>query len=357
MKKTALLILLLYWAGLLLAQDEVKYITLIREKKPFRLHHFHISAIHDDRPDTANIGIIHTGLSGKKSVVLKLQPGLAASLQRFIQSSYIQDTATTPIEIHISSLKATHSRTGLKNRNNLALTIAFYREGEKITSYKGDGYSEGMADPAKLAEEMIRKNLQHGLNQFNEWWTGNKDQFNASKNSPLSVRVEANMVTASADSDLIVFSFSRPLQINDFTAQADDLSMAAAVTYSGIQLKIAAEMLNRHVKVRVQIIPYFDKSRSWCRKASRNTGTLQHEQKHFDITALKACELLEVIRRSAFTANFEAELNQLHKQNEKEWDQLQREYDAQTNHGQATTYQQKWNRRIQEELTKHTCFK
>jgi hypothetical protein len=356
MKIKLLLLYLLWPAAILFAQDEVKYIKLIKDKTPNRFHHYHITTIRDDRKDTSNIGIIHGGLSGKKNIALKLQPNLSASLKDFIKNNFIQDTSTTAVELHVGALHATHTRTGLKNRMDLALTISFYIKGEKITDYNGNGYSEGIGDPAKPLEELIRKNLQYGLEQFDAWWAKNKNQFFASASAPLSITVEPVMATAVSDSDLIVYAFNRPLALNDFIGQVDDLSRAAAVTYTGIQFQTSSVTRDGHMKLRVQILPYFDKTRSWCRKTSRNPKTLLHEQKHFDITALKACDLLEAIRKFRFTANFEKELQQLHRQNEKEWDQLEREYDTQTNHGLETAAQLKWNKWIQEELAKRSCF-
>jgi hypothetical protein len=356
MKRNILLFYLLCPA-ILLAQDEVKYIKLIKDKTRNRFQHYHITAIRDDRTDTANIGIIHGGLSGKKNIALNLQSGLQTSLKDFIQNSYTQDPSTTAVELHVGSLKATHTRTGLKSRMDLSLGISFYIGGEKITDYNGNGYTEGIGDPAKPFEELIRKNLQYGLEKFDEWWAKNKDQFFISTKAPVSVTAEASMATVASDSDWIVYTFNRPLQLNDFVGQTDDLSRAAAVTYSGIQFRTNVVMKDGHLKLLVQIIPYFDKTRSWCRKTGRNAKTLLHEQKHFDITALKACDLLHAIRRYTFTDNYEKELEQLHRQNEKEWDQLEREYDTQTNHGLSTAVQLKWNKWIQEELAKRSCFK
>jgi hypothetical protein len=355
--KLKILLFYLLCPVILLAQDEVKYIKLVKDKTPKRFQNYHITAVRDNRTDTANIGIIHGGLSGKKNVALKLQPNLRASLQDFIQNGHIQDHSTTPVELHINSLHATHTRTGLKSRIDLSMGISFFIGGEKITDYNGGGYAEGLGEAAKPLEDLIRKNLQYGLQQFDDWWAKNKNQFFISTKAPVSVIAEASMATAASDSDWIVYAFHRPLQLNDFVGQTDDLSRAAAVTYSGIQFRTNVVMKDGHLKLRVQIIPYFDKTRSWCRKTGRNAKTLLHEQKHFDITALKACDLLDAIRRYTFTVNYEKELEQLHKQNEKEWDQLEREYDTQTNHGLLAAAQLKWNKWIQDELAKRSCFK
>jgi hypothetical protein len=357
MKRTVLLITLIILSLHLLAQDATKYITLQKEKSPLRFTNFHITAVHDSRSDTSNIGIIHTGLTGKKSTVLKLNPSLPASLEQFIKTNYIQDTSTSPVELRISRLQIEHIRNGLKSHTGVSMGMAFYTKGEKITDFNGDGYTEGPGDPAKFSEELIRKNLESGLEKFDIWWARNKNQFYANGGAPTSVTVEAAIVDTIDDSDMIVYSRHRPLKLEYFSGATDDLSLAAAVTHSGIQVRSTSEMRDGQLKVKINIIPYFDKRRSWCRKASRNSWTLSHEQRHFDITALKACDLLQKVQQFKFTSNFIKELDLLHKQNDLEWDQQQRQYDSETKHGQAASAQQKWNKSVKEELAKRSCFK
>jgi hypothetical protein len=354
MKRNLLLLLgLICTSSISFAQD-VKLIKLLNEKTPVRVQHYHITAVRDDRADTSTLGIVSSGLLNKKKFSLNLQNGVAGSLRDFIHNNVSQDTATAPIELHISHLLATQTGAGIHTRTDLSLTVSFFIKGEKISHFSGSGYVEGGGDVIKPIEEMIRKNLQNGMLQFDEWWLKNKDQYYASKGAPRLVAVNVQMEKTSDDPDVIVYASGRPLQLTDFEAKPDDLSMATAITNSGMLITYDAETMNGEVKVLVHITPYFDKARSWYRNKNGNAKTLLHEQKHFEITFIKACELMQAIRNTKFTANYVRELDLLNRQKQKECDQMQADYDAQTKHGQIMAAQQKWNKLIEEELLKIT---
>lgn len=356
MYRTTFLTTLILSINILFAQDDVKYIKLFKEKSPLQFVSFHISAIKDDRPDTSKIGILHTGLTGKKNTTLKLYPGAQKAVTDFIKANYKQDTATTAIELHIININVAHSRNGLKNHLDVSFGIAYYIAGEKITDYNGEGSSDGAGDPAKPIEELLRKTLQNGLQGFDAWWQKNKQSYLATKGAPTTIIVEPVLPKSIPDTDIILYNPGQPLKHDDFTGEPDDLSGASAVTHSGIQIRLSSLTKDGTAKVQVQILPYFDKNNSWFRKSSRNAKTLLHEQKHFDITALKACELMQTIKKFTFTADYARELETLHKQNEKDWDLLQRTYDTETNHGQTNSAQQKWNQKLQEQLAKCACY-
>jgi Homoserine trans-succinylase len=346
MKHTLLFVSLILSSLFLSAQDATKSINLLPEKSPLSLSHIHITAVLDTCADTSKIAILQTGLTGKKSTILQLQPNLRTAIHQFIKTNYTQNTSTTPIQLHITRLEITHHRTGFKSRAHLSFGLAFYTQGRKITDYNGDASFDGTGDPTQTIEELIRQTLNSSLCKFDTWWATNKARFLASAGAPLSITVQAAMAQTTTDSDMIAYSQKRPLQLDDFSGTVDHKSSGSAVTHSGIQLHVTSQIKDGHLKVHVSILPYFDKNRSWCRKINRNARTLAHEQRHFDITAIKACELLQTIQTFTFTSNFMKELDLLHQKNEDEWDTLQRQYDTETKHGQATKSQQLWDNRI-----------
>lgn len=356
MKRNLFLLLGLVCTSCLSFAQEVKRIKLLNQKTPVRVQHYHITGVRDDRADTSAIGIVSGGLLNKKKFSLDLQNGIRGSLEEFILNNILQDTATTPIELHISHLQATQTGSGIHLRTDLSLTVSFFIKGEKISHFNGNGYVEGGGDVIKLIEEMLRKNMQNGILQFDEWWLKNKDQYYASKGAPRLVAVNVQMKKTSDDADVIVYAANRPLKVTDFEATPDELSLATAITNSGMLITYDAKTLNGEVDVLVQIIPYFDKTRSWFRNKTGDLKTLLHEQKHFEITFIKACELMQAIRNTKFTANYVRELDQLHRQLQKECDHMQADYDEQTKHGQSITIQVKWNKLVEQELAKLSCF-
>jgi hypothetical protein len=341
--------------GLLQAQD-IKTIQLQTTDASLTLTSYHVVGVKDDRADTSQVGKVRAGFFSKKEVALQLQNGAARQFQAFANSQVKQSAGNTPVELHVISIQIQQTAAGLKGRMEVSLTLGYYSQNEKITEFAGTGYAEGPVDHFRTAELLIRKALESSLQQFDKWWAANKAQYMAVKGKPASVTVNSIIKNTPSQKNYIVYAPDRPLRLTDFVGQPDTLSADVANTYSGIEVNCDIETKDGHVNVLVHITPYVDIHKSWCRVAARNDYTLLHEQKHFDITALKACALLDTIQRYHFTADYINEIKRLYAQIQGEVDQLQNGYDAKTKNGLLRDVQQQWNIKIAEELKKRNCY-
>ena len=338
------------------AQD-TRIIKLRQERLVCKPLNYHIAAVKDDRPDTTTIGSVRASVLSKKQVMLNLPGGPARALDEFIKANLAQNEHTTPIVLHISQLEVAEQTGGLKSESEVRMTIVFYTGGQKLIEYKGSNTIQGHVDASRYIEQLIREGLDNMLQQFDAWYDANKEQVQATLSGP-SIRVDAEIKEETEDTDRIAYSSRRPLILNDFTGKPDDLNQAAAITYSGLDVKYKTETLYSQVKVLVTIVPFFDKTRSWCRAVSRNKKTLLHEQQHFNITAIKACELITAIKNYSFTpAGYMKELEQLYRQKEKELAQWQEQYDQETKHGLIPAAQDKWVILVEDSIGKQACYR
>ncbi len=338
------------------AQD-TRIIKLRQERLVCKPVNYHVTAVKDERSDTTTIGSVRAGIFSKKQVTLNLPDGAARALDEFIKANLVQDEHTTPIVLHISQLEVAEQTGGLKSESEVRMTIVFYAAGQKLIEYKGNNTIQGGVDASRYIEQLIRKGLDNMLQQFDAWYGANKEQVQATLSGP-SIRVDAEIKAETGDTDRIAYSLLRPLVLDDFAGKPDDLSRAAAITYSGLDVKYKTETLYSQVKVMVTIVPYFDKTRSWCRATSRNKKTLLHEQQHFNITAIKACELVTAIKNYSFTpAGYMKELEQLYRQKEKEIAQWQEQYDQETRHGLIQAAQDKWVTLVQDSIGGQPCYR
>lgn len=363
MKKSILFLLILAGTGIALltaippafAQD-TRIIKLKGERLSARPLNYHLIEVKDDRKDTTTIGSVRSGVFSKKEVSLNLPGGAARALDEFLKGYLVQDPNTFPIALHISQLEVAEQTGGLKAESEVRMTITFYGGGQKIIEYKGSNTIQAGVDATRFIEQLIRKSLDNVLQQFDAWCGSNKDQVRATLTGP-SVKIDAEIKDDAGDTDRIAYSGSRPLLLEDFIGKPDDLSRAAAITYSGLDVKYKTESLFGQTKILVSITPFFDKTRSWCRPASRNKKTLLHEQQHFNITAIKACELAHAIKNYSFTlTGYMKELEQLYRQKEKEITQWQEQYDQETHHGLVTAAQDQWVTRIQDSVSRQSCY-
>src|SRR5450432_2664428 len=303
---------------------------------------FCISSVKDDRADTTTIGSVRSGIFSRKMVSLDLQGGAATALDEFIKTYLVQDRHQTSFELHITQLEAAEQTGGLKAGSDLHISVAFYGGGKKIADYKGSYSMDGNIDATRYIEELIRRGLDNIFKQFDDWYRANKEQVQAIMSGP-SFKIDVEINEESKDSDQLAFSLRRPLILDDFKGKPDDLSRGAAATYSGLDVKYNSQSLYGRVTVLVTITPFFEFSRSWCRTVSRTTRTLQHEQQHFNITAIVACEMASEFRSYPFTVdNYKDALERINKEKNKEMLQRQDQYDLDTRHGLIAVVQQKW---------------
>lgn len=184
------------------------------------------------------------------------------------------------------------------------------------------------------------------------WATAQKA---APKNIPVNVSV--TIEDKVDDKNLILFSYDRPLIVADFKGRPDASSHGVAATYSGIQVAMKGAIRDNKMQLDVLLTVYFDKSKSWAKKDGKSERVLAHEQNHFDLTALKACELSKAIA----SANYKSEtamqqIRDLQQKYTKELNELQVQYDRETKHGTIEEEQAKWSARIKSDLAAVGCY-
>ena len=84
---------------------------------------------------------------------------------------------------------------------------------------------------------------------------------------------------------------------------------------------------------------------------------LAHEQTHFDITGIKACELVTAIRNATFTQeNYVKLLEELQTKNSQEANEEESLYDNETLHGTIPDKQEAWEKKITEKVKTIGCY-
>lgn len=161
----------------------------------------------------------------------------------------------------------------------------------------------------------------------------------------------AQTINATDTSEVIIWTKDRPLTIEDFVGEQDPNFIiknypAEAATFSKIKAVFDYDENGHMICV---ILTEFHKSKSWM--TLKDEYTLNHEQKHFDITEIYARkarkEIGELIQNSnwdlsVLESTFDALLQ--------EWRMMQNEYDSITAHGNKVKKQKDWNRKLLLEL-------
>jgi hypothetical protein len=349
MKRFLLLLVMFLVACSLHAQD-VKYIQLRQEKVSFVPNGFYISGVVDDREDKGAIGVIN---SGRNQLNIDMQNGLVASFKSYIDNNVKQDKAAQPVTLHIARLDADVSRQGAEWSAAANAEFIFYIGDTKLLDLSGNSRAVTAADPGAFYEGFIRKAEENDLKKFGEWWERNKGSIATSS----SVRVNASVGKTNDKPGSIIYSLDRPLQIADFQGPVEGSEYEMAITASGIGVSYSEQTENGQIVIDMTVTPYFNKAKSWFKKEGRNSNVLAHEQTHFDITGIKACELAATIRKTAFTKeSYKQLIEQLQQQNAMESAAEEAKYDAETNHGIITDKQLEWQKKITEQVKAAGCY-
>ncbi len=330
------------------AQD-VKQVQLKQQHAAFAPKGYYISNVIDDRASDA-LGTISEDGSIKKLV---LAGGTAAAIKSFIEHNVTQNKAMQPIVLHVDKIEINARKTGGSVQTEAMTTFAFYIGDNRVAEYTGKGRAQTSGDASDYIEGFIRKSIENDLKDIETWWGQHKGEIPTTS----SVKVNVTISRTTDKPDCIVYSQQRPLSIQDFTGPPEGQIQELAATYSGIGVGYKSQTENGQVVVDMTITPYFVRGQSWFKEEGKNARVLAHEQAHFDVTAIKACELAAIMRSTAFTQeNYQALIDKLQKQNARDANEEESLYDSETNHGIIFDKQIEWQNKLKEKVREVGCY-
>lgn len=307
---------------------------------------YRIIKVIDDRKEKDNIGKTKEGL-------IDLEGGLSTGLNGYLQKNFNWQKDELPVTMHITKFEIKEKAVGSKRQFDIEMGIAYYNGSNKLIEYNGGAYQQSSGERDKYIDKLIRSNINSTMAQFDKWMAQNKSSISTTP----AVNVRVKLKSSSDKKHLLPYALARKLYITDFEGTPDIESPGAAATMSGIGMTYEGSTLRNVTDVNVTLTVYFDKSRSWMKDNGKNVTILNHEQKHFDITALKACELQKRIEQTTFTPeNYKQELTDLLNQVQEEGAEMQNTYDEETDHGTIIDQQEAWNKKIEDLLRQQTCF-
>ncbi|HEY9178206.1 MAG TPA: hypothetical protein VIN07_10965 [Flavipsychrobacter sp.] len=325
--------------------QDMLMINIAGDKSTYTPAHFHITEVVDSRTFTGSIGKVSDG-------PVAVDGGLADGIKAFVAVPMAENSI--PVSMHVNQFEVKEKAAGSKRQFELSVTIAYYAGESKLLEYSGNAFAQSVTNAAPYIEKLVKDNITGNLKEFDSWMAKNKQTISAEP----TVTVQVAMSGLSEQKTHIAYSKNRKLFITDFEAEPDDASIGAAATLSGIGMKIQASSLRKNTNVNVILTVYFDRARSWMKDNGKNVTTLQHEQLHFDITALKACMLKQQIEKAEFSpANYKQQLRDMLAKVQEETGDMQNMYDLETEHGTIIDKQEDWTRRIEEMKRNQTCYR
>ena len=326
-------------------------VTMKQERVNTAAEGYYITGITDDRTNKEVIGHVDGGEYNNGSIILV--DGIAQSMERFIGNNLAQDKSGQPVSLHIEKFNVSAKKKGAQWEITTETNFVFYAAGNKLVEYISNGKATRNDSPDVSIENYIRKTVDKDIAAFNKWWAENKDKVITSD----TMLVRVTVARSTDKPGLIVYSTQRPLQIADFTGPVAATDAEMASTLSVVFINTSGTIEKGRQILNVLITPYFDTKGSWFKENLQSTELLAHEQAHFDIRAIKACELADSIGAATFTLeNYEKLLHRLQQENSDAANDEQIRYDTETAHGTIKNKQEEWQRMLKENLETTSCY-
>lgn len=151
--------------------------------------------------------------------------------------------------------------------------------------------------------------------------------------------------------DTIFYQPGESLTWKDFQGEPEKRSIAIAITASGFGFSMSMKSRNGKTTLMITVNCFFNKKNSWVKPGMRSDYALLHEQHHFDITYIAACQFVKKLKAANFTlSNYSALIDKLNDESYVELERMQNDYDGQTKNGQLKDVQAEWNKKIDQQL-------
>ncbi len=331
-------------------------IVLQAQALPFVPKEFYIAKVVDERADKSAVAWLFPLSNSKQKPVLQaidFKGGGQVAIQDFIFQSLPRDKKLRPIVVHVKECKVMETAVAPgKIEGKVAVALAFDLMNEvdniHLTDYRLDTkYTRPDNQLVNIVEPALRQSFVSALTYFNTWIN---NQTNDNPKLAKAVKVSIQDYHEKPEGDTIYYASNRPLNWNDFQEKTPNSKYAASV-FPSLGFDEKREIVNGVIKIQLSMKIYVPKSACWVKDNDRTDYTLNHEQRHFDIAAIVGKHFEQKIKAMKLTVtNPDGPINVQYYESFREMNQLQDQYDGETRHGINTAEQERWNKRIDDDL-------
>jgi hypothetical protein len=331
-------------------------IVLRDEKINFTPKEFYVAGVADERRDRSSVAILLV-INPNHSVTaqkIDLKDGAATSIKQFIAHNLHRDISLRPVTITLKEFKITETKLPdgqISGRLGIVFEFslqASYRTIHLVDYTGGIRYTRQENGQVDI-EAILRQGIEGMLDFFNTWINSNTET-----NALLAKAVKLRFTdyTEMQEGDTIYYSAKRPLTWTDFKDRPRDNNFAAEVMpvigYTE-QNRVANGIIYVDMAIKVSVA----KSDCWV-KGLKDDYILNHEQRHFDIEKIVGERYKrKLLAMKLPTDNFYGPINMEYLDALREATRIQKQYDAETRHGQDREAQARWNEGIDKELREY----
>ena len=348
MRTLSVSVLLWFISSVVAAQSHYKTFKLEQKlafKTPSR---FYIKDVIDERTDTNNIGYVDIGIFNSK-VPAQIVNGLSGGIKRIIDRDLLKDTSRLPVILVIRKFQVSEVRDATHEYAYLDSWFEFVtfigQQKIVLADYNTTSRSGSQLDVTHTHPILITNAVSKSLSDFDGWLNDNYFKFPIYEEVKVNVQFHASSQT---QSDTLYYSKDRKLTWTDFKLAGNTSDSLDAKSFLGIGYYVLPSVNEGHLQLNVVVNCFFIPGKSWVRPGASNNDLLGHEQLHFDIAYLVSKKFRDAVLSYKLSRdNFKEEIEQLKNESAAEYEQLQTQYDKETNHGKKREQQKAWKGKIE----------
>lgn len=339
-------------------QPAPELIRLQPQSLPFTPKEFYIANVTDQRPGRGSVARLALTLNQPTQPV-DLDGGLVYSFRAFINQNLKQNKTLRPIAMRVEQCRVTETAVGNRVRGEFVYAVVFDLLGKddfgaetstRLTEYRGSATYTRPLGQLTVIEPTIRQALVASLRSLNDYMNRESRQ---NEKLATGLRVVFADDTRITTDDTVQYNPDRKLTWTDFRAEPRRGSHYAAEVFTSFGYEGKSSVKDGIITLKLTVKSYMLKNSSWARADAKNAYALNHEQRHFDITKLVAERFKQKIHPDSLTVeDYNSIIQYQFIESFREMNQLQKQYDADTNHSINQAEQERWNGRIDAELRK-----
>jgi len=152
-------------------------------------------------------------------------------------------------------------------------------------------------------------------------------------------------------SDVIYYRPENKLVWGDFLGKPVEAGITAAITMSGFGYSASMHSSGQNGQLDIKVYCFFNKKKSWVKPGKTTAYILTHEQRHFDVSYIAANIFIDKVQGASMNStNYNTLISRIYNECIEIMNDMQDDYDEQTNNGQDKLNQEKWNRFIDGKL-------
>lgn len=309
---------------------------------------YYIKEIRDNRPSKDDGKVMKNG----KIVPVKFKSGMIEDFTYIIQNSATFDTSGVPIVLIIDKMKYNETGTLARHKATLNFAIHFssFIDGEeyKLFTMSGTPAMQMTGNVKDGNEKSTMSTLKQTIKGFDEWIQSNLNI------PPLAQKVELKFIDSlevrENNNDSIFWSPDYKLTWADFkgTAPVTDFAAESNCSFAFSQEKVIS---NGVMTLNARFHALFLKRTSWVKPDSKQDSLLIHEQYHFNICEMFARECKRRLYQVKFNPmKCDEQVKLIFDEVWAEYKIAQATYDEETQHGIILPEQNKWIKKVDENL-------